>query len=321
MRSTGRATRRRSCVWALVPAVVALTTYALPGSRTSAAQSYTRGQDISPAFEGWEQNADGSYNLLFGYMNRNWEEELDIPIGPNNHIEPGGPDQGQPTHFLPRRNRFVFKVRVPHDFGERELVWSLTVRGRTEKAFASLRADYFVDSLIQASENGAIGGGTSSPDILANTAPALTVEGELRRTVRVGRPLPLVVSASDDGAPKPRQRGRLVPTRAGEAPPDPLLRPPQLSTVDSATGLRVAWFVYRGAGTVTFDPPQIKTWEDTRLGTNSPWSPRWLTPPIPPEGKWLAQATFAEPGTYTLRCRASDGALSTDRDLTVTVSR
>src|SRR4051794_22839232 len=68
------------------------------------AQSFTAGQNVSPAYEGWEQNPDGSFNVLFGYMNRNWEEEIDVPVGPDNGIEPGGPEQGQPTRFLPRRN-------------------------------------------------------------------------------------------------------------------------------------------------------------------------------------------------------------------------
>ena len=53
-------------------------------------------------------------------MNRNWEEEIDVPVGPDNNIQPGGPDQGQPTHFQPRRNRFMFRVRVPKDFSEKE---------------------------------------------------------------------------------------------------------------------------------------------------------------------------------------------------------
>src|SRR5205823_6051133 len=79
--------------------------------------TYSRGQNVSPAYEGWERNADGSFSFLFGYMNRNWEEEIDVPVGPDNDIEPGGPDQGQPTHYLPRRNPFIFKVRVPKDFG------------------------------------------------------------------------------------------------------------------------------------------------------------------------------------------------------------
>src|SRR5512134_3113905 len=106
--------------------------------------SYLKGQSISPAFEGWEENPDGSFNMLFGYMNRNWEEELDIPIGPNNNIVPGQPDQGQPTHFYPRRNRFVFKVKVPKDWGNKELTWTLTTAGKTERAYATLRPDYFV---------------------------------------------------------------------------------------------------------------------------------------------------------------------------------
>src|SRR5687767_9521241 len=87
--------------------------------RSTGAQSYSSGQNASPAFEGWELNADGSFNFLFGYMNRNWEEELNVPIGPDNSIMPGGPDHGQPTRFLPRRNRFVFRVRVPKDWGEK----------------------------------------------------------------------------------------------------------------------------------------------------------------------------------------------------------
>ena len=116
--------------------------------------SYSRGQNISPAFEGWEQNPDGSFNMMFGYMNRNWEEELDVPVGPDNNISPGVPDQGQPTHFQPRRNRFVFKVRVPADWGTKELVWTLTTKGKTEHAYATLRLDSKVDDLVQAIRNG-----------------------------------------------------------------------------------------------------------------------------------------------------------------------
>ena len=75
--------------------------------------AFRTGQDITPAFDGWEANPDGTFNLVFGYFNRNWDEELDIPIGPTNNVEPGGPDQGQPTHFFPRRNRYVFRVQGP----------------------------------------------------------------------------------------------------------------------------------------------------------------------------------------------------------------
>src|SRR5262245_9534330 len=76
----------------------------------------SRGLNVVPVFEGWEQNADGSFNMVFAYLNRNYDEEIDIPIGPDNSIEPAGPDRGQPTHFYPRRNRFVFRVTVPKDW-------------------------------------------------------------------------------------------------------------------------------------------------------------------------------------------------------------
>ena len=101
--------------------------------------SYSSGQNISPGYEGWEEDPDGARWFVFGYMNRNWEEEPNIPVGADNSMLPGGPDLGQPTHFLPRRNRFVFRVPVPDDFNDDdELVWTLTAHGVTEQAFATL---------------------------------------------------------------------------------------------------------------------------------------------------------------------------------------
>src|SRR5215472_12038203 len=89
------------------------------------------GQSVTGAFEGWYPNPDGTSTLLFGYMNRNFKESLDIPVGPNNHIDPGGPDRGQPTHFLPRRQWGVFTVNVPKDFGTKRLTWTITANGQT----------------------------------------------------------------------------------------------------------------------------------------------------------------------------------------------
>ena len=111
---------------------------ALPQTRFT----YSKGQSVSPAYEGWVPNDDGSFTLYFGYMNSNWLEEFDIPIGLDNDIEPGGPDRGQPTHFYPRRNPFLFTIHVPKDFGNQELIWTLTTHGKTEKAYASLKTDY-----------------------------------------------------------------------------------------------------------------------------------------------------------------------------------
>src|SRR6185369_3277825 len=99
----------------------------LLASPLGAQTRYAKGQDVVPAFEGWERNPDGSFNMVFGYMNRNYEEEIDLPVGPDNMIEPGPADQGQPTHFYVRRQQFVFKVRVPKDWGKKDLVWTLRV--------------------------------------------------------------------------------------------------------------------------------------------------------------------------------------------------
>ncbi len=300
--------------------------------------SYSRGQNVSPAFEGWEENADGSFNMLFGYMNRNWDEEPDVPVGPDNNISPGEPDQGQPTHFQPRRNRFVFKVRVPKDWGNKELVWTLTTKGKTERAFATLRLDSRVDNLVQASEQGAIGAGISSPAIRANVAPDLTMDTGERRA-QVNQPLTLVAVAKDDGVPRPRfgpdspAADRVARAAAAAGKPVPKVergkmtfdaaaqRPPSAITVGSQTGLRHSCIVYRGAGRVTFTPDQSKVWEDTRAGANSPWAWRWMAPAIPPDGKYVVNVAFEDPGTYTIRCLASDGALNTYKDVVVSVSK
>ncbi|MSO35835.1 MAG: hypothetical protein EXQ50_10610 [Acidobacteria bacterium] len=315
--------------------------------------SYTSGQTVSPAFEGWEKNDDGSFNMMFGYMNRNWEEEVNVPLGAENSFSPGEPDQDQPTRFLPRRNRFVFKVRVPKDWGKKELVWTLTTRGKTERAYGTLREDSLVDNLVQASEQGALGAGISSPEIRANQPPLLTLDGGDRRA-QIGQPLTLIAFAKDDGVPKPRfgpdsRESRLIAQARANAfgrmfgakpsnttppatpPPGPprgtqafdpaAQRPPSAITVGSQTGLRHSCFVYRGAGRVTFTPAQAKVWEDTRSGANSPWAPRWMAPAVPADGKYTVAANFEDPGTYTIRCLASDGALNTTKDIVVTVTK
>ena len=273
-----------------------------------AQRSFAAGQTIAPAYEGWERNDDGSFNLVFGYMNRNWEEVLDVPVGPGNRIEPGGPDRGQPTRFHPRRNRFVFRIRVPADFGGQELVWSLTTHGRTERAYGTLKRDYFIDDLVIQANYGAGGAAATTPELAVNEAPTVAVEGPAERTARVGEPITLAAVSTDDGKP----RARSMP------PSDP--RDPGRITTDTATGHRFSWFVYRGTGEVVFEPPQTKVWEDTRDTGGSPWSPGWKTPEAPADGRWVAEATFSEPGVYVLRGLAHDGGLAASADVTVVVT-
>lgn len=319
--------------------------------------TYTKGQNVAPAYEGWEQDPDGTKYFVFGYMNRNWVEELDIPAGPDNGFSPGPADLGQPTHFLPRRNRFVFRVPVPKNFTEKdELIWSLTSHGVTEKAWATIRIDYQLDDVVKASETGALGAGTSSPAVRANKPPTVTLQGPATLSAKVGEPLTLTAIVQDDGVPRTRANptpstgfpttaplsgpgtaaGAPAAAGAAAAPAgapnaaaaallaqrrNPALVPPTRITVGKVNGLHFGWFVYRGAGEVTFSPEQIKTWEDTRAGANSPWAPLWTPPPMPADGKMVSQVTFAQPGTYILRGLADDGALFGGANVTVNVTK
>lgn len=274
-----------------------------------AVPTYAEGREVVPAYEGWERNADGTFDLVFGYMNRNFDRAVEILIGPGNGIQPGGPDRGQPTHFLPRRNFFLFRVRVPADFGDRELVWTITSNGKTERAYGTLRSGYRLDKNVMAATLGAVGPGTTTKEVSdRNTAPALAVEGAANLSARVNVPISIAAVARDDE----------FPPRIGLPP---WLGSPAASAAGallSPAGLRLAWFVYRGNGeAVTFDPPQFKVYVDFRGG--SPWSPGWTVPPAPPDGRWLTRATFSAPGTYVLRCLAHDGAAATHADVTVVV--
>jgi len=360
---------------------VTLLVLVVAGRMGAQSLTYTKGQNIAPAYEGWEQDPDGSKWFVFGYMNRNWVEEIDIAPGPNNTIMPGGPDLGQPTHFLPRRNRFMFRVAVPKNFTEKdELIWTLTAHGVTEKAWATLRPDYILDNVVKASETGALGAGTSNPEVRSNQPPLVKLEGAKTLTAKVGQPLTLTAVVKDDGIPKPPASanplaalfgGRTAPAGEGgrggasTAPPpaapafppvllkvfsgqatpeeraaaaealgvsetqlqqliaarrNPEMNPPARITVGKITGLHLSWFVYRGAGKVAFSPEQVKTWEDTRAGMNSPWAPLWTPPKMPADGKIVVQATFAEPGTYVLKALADDGSLLGEDGVTVTVT-
>jgi hypothetical protein len=294
----------------------------LPTAAAQTRLTYTKGQSVAPAYEGWWPNDDGSVTMFFGYMNSNWEEEFDVPIGPDNAIEPGGPDQGQPTHFYPRRNPFLFSIQVPKDRAERELTWTLTTNGRTQRAFASLKSDYRIDKQVMSME---VGGdfGSQNDALRDNIPPTLEVEGTSTRRVSPGEPLTLVAMARDPDN-LPRRRDAPGAARRGgppASPSDALYRPPSVIVPTSGPGLRLSWIVYRGpARHVTFDPVQMKTWTETRPYANSPWSPPYLIPEPPADGKWTVRATFQEPGPYVLRGVASDGSLFTYANVAVLVT-
>ena len=251
---------------------------------------WLRSQNVQPVFEGWERNPDGSFNMVFGYLNRNYEEQPVIPVGANNYLEPGERDRGQPTHFYPRRQQFVFKVRVPADWGDKDLVWTVTHNGRTDKAIASLWPVWEINRDVMRLNRGA-GSGQGYVD---NQPPTARLEGAESHTVTLPDALELAVLAGDDGVPPPN------PTLAKRT-----LRPgPKTQAIVDArraavTGLAVTWLHYRGPGAVTFEPQVQEVGDDGRATTI---------------------ARFSEPGTYVLQAIADDTVFMTPASVTVTVN-
>src|SRR5580765_3377678 len=178
------------------------------------------GQGVAPVYEGFDVNPDGSFNMWFGYMNRNYEEEIDLPVGAANTFEPGG-DRGQPTHFTTRRHKDVFKVVVPKEFADKQLVWKLTTRGKTEQVIATLKPVWQIDR-----ERTTRGG--NSEKVSSNLPPVVNVDVAPNPSVTGAS---FVVSATDDG----------LPARRG-----------------APVGLTVFWTKFRGPGAVQFSSPEEK---------------------------------------------------------------
>jgi len=188
-----------------------------------------KGQTVTPVFEGWYTNPDGTHSVSFGYYNRNVEEVLEIPVGPENFFEPGPANRGQPTHFQPRRHWGVFAITVPADFGYERLVWTLKIRGETYYVPGSLNKDWEIDAL-----NGEAGSG-NTPPVLSfysggpeGSGPAGVTGEQLAGSV--GTPLAVTVRASDDG------RGSGNVRDAG----------------DEDMPVNLAWFKHQGPGDVSF---------------------------------------------------------------------
>ncbi len=268
---------------------------------------YSSGQNVVPVFEGWDRNPDGTFSMVFGYMNRNYEEQVDIPIGPNNKLEPGPADQNQPAHFYPRRQEFVFKVKVPADWGDKDLVWTLVSHGKTEKAYGSLMPVWELGNLVY-QENRRGAASLTYPEE-PNKAPLIEMVGSTQRTVAPGEPLALSVELSDDGYPKSVVRSPRAGARDGRRASGARAQSPVTQAVvklDPGVRLGVTWVVYRGGpGTVTFDPMRCAAVTDSAAG--------------PVSGKATTNVTISEAGTYVLRAYADDGVLVTPLDVTVTV--
>jgi hypothetical protein len=279
-----------------------LTVVILAAATGSRAQvRYATGQNVVPVFEGWERNADGSFTMVFGYMNRNYEEEVDVPVGSDNSFEPRSADEGQPTHFYPRRQQFMFRVTVPKDWGKKDLVWTITSHGKTEKAYGSLWPVWEIDrNMYQQNRGGP--GELGEPD----DPPAIALAGPAQRTAAVGQPLAIAVSVADDGKPTPRASRSGTGTASARTPSAERVGPRASNPVTQAVvrldpGMRlgVIWVVHRRstAGTIAFDPPKSAV----------------------ADGKAATKITFSQAGVYTIRAYADDGILLDSTDVQVTV--
>ena len=177
--------------------------------------------------------------------------------------------------------------------------------------------------------------GRSREEFLATVARRLQANSPLAALLLGGGGAGSAASPASAGerpptaAPAEQATGTAAGSQAAAAPagavPPALatrvfLAPPSRITVGKNLGLHLSWFVYRGAGRVRFDPVQIKAWEDTRAGANSPWAPIWFAPPVPADGKITTQVSFESPGTYVLRALADDGALTGGENVTITVT-
>ena len=238
------------------------------------------GASVTPAYEGWFDNPDGTHTFLIGYYSRNTEAEIDIPIGPNNHFDPGPADMGQPTHFLTRRRFGMFTIVVPKEFPKtQKLSWTLTVNGTTTTIPFYMHTDYNISPFksseeapnrdfnkpaqMKFEENG--------PMFLG---PAITVAKAISRTATVGTPMPLNVWVDDDALYSSGGNGPMSNPR------------PPVSLVISK---------YRGPGNVSLGPGRV-VFEALKGGK----------PLEPYSGKTTAQLNFSAPGDYLVHVTAND---------------
>jgi hypothetical protein len=203
-------------------AVAGLHVLAQSGTPQLVTVRHGSGQAVAPVYEGFDVNPDGSFNMWFGYMNRNYEEEVDLAVGPANTFDPGG-DRGQPTHFVPRRHKDVFSVTVPSDFGARTLTWTLVTRGETLKVAGTLKPVWQIDRRRTTR-------GGNSENVSSNLPPVVNVQ-PADQTLAAPGSAALAITATDDGLPQ--RRGQPV-------------------------GMTVLWAKYRGPGAVTFSAPQSR---------------------------------------------------------------
>ena len=243
--------------------VIAIALLVMASARPSAQFEKT----ISATFDGWTHLPDGSYELVFGYMNRN-SDEVEVPLGAANQLEPAPADQGQPTNFIPGRQRAAFRIHVPADF-KGKYVWTLTYAGVTQPATASIDQNYSLD---------------------------------------VGDPEPPTVKTPADVMARASQPVRLVPVvGAAPRPPVPA-NADIVARRSAGAPISVWWSKFRGPGTITFGDSvrAASTGPTPRTREQSLGSFRVTCTNPPTADCGATTAKFSAPGTYIIRIVAAE---------------
>jgi hypothetical protein len=262
------------------------------------------GEAIFPAFEGWGPHKDGTDVLLLGYYNRNQVNAVQIPVGPNNRIEPGGPDYGQPTYFEPSRQHGVFAIRVPKELGTNKLTWTITVNGQTTSVSFWTNPAYWIDFF----QNAATGNRPPiikfAPDGMTLTGPPLGFAQSLVTTV--GQPLTLRLWASDVPAARKGAEAEMAAIRArggrgSDSAPVAVVGGQVIGAGgrQGAAGagssrpadITVTWKKHRSPGNVVFSPERVPL---QTMGDSNAYLEGTTT------------ATFDATGEYIVRAQVND---------------
>lgn len=271
------------------------------------------GGPIYAAFEGQGPLKDGRTVLLLGYFNRNRTQVVDIPIGPDNSIEPGGPDYGQPTHFLTGRQHGMFAIVLPKDFGTKKLTWTINANGHKNAVTFWTNPQYYIDfykNTANGNEPPRIKFAMNGPEYIG--PPRERTVATLEATV--GTPLDLTAWAADQpstitfetGAEPAAAAPAAATRKPANEPPPAFIGGRVVSVAPAAPGgaaaaaaaarrgdIQLLWKKYRGPG-------------DVKIGTETINLVTGGDPKKFVEAK--TTATFSAPGTYWLRAQVNDAS-------------